>query len=222
METETSGGEELKREAESAATSGVNLRERARQLTLDALQDGKLSLGEIRRIGESITEGVSLGLAGKGAELKAGLEEAVKGMDEAIGQAVQRVTMTFREAIDRGKDFNEQELKSSIERMRDLEKDFLQSLKDVAGKSGGKLKEELNEISGHLGRAGTDTGQRVRESLSALSSSLSAQATSTGSSVREAATTTAARLAELASGVLAGLSEVMKGKPATNPPGDEK
>lgn len=221
METENSGAEELKRELESAATSGANLRERARQLTRDALKDGKLSLEDIRRIGESITEGVSLGLSGKGAELKAGLQEAIKGMDEAIGQAVQRLAMTFREAIDRGRDFNEQELKASIERMRDLEKDFVQSLKDVAGKSGGMLKEELTEISGHLTRAGTDTGQRVRESLSALNSSLSAHATSTGSSVREAATTTAARLAELASGVLAGLSEVMKGKTASRQ-GDEK
>jgi gas vesicle protein len=221
METESSGAEALKREAELAASSGANLRERARQLTLDALKDGKLSLDEIRQIGQSITEGVSLGLSGKGAELQAGMKEAVNGMDEAIGQAVQRVSMTFREAIDRGKEFNEQELKSSIERMRDLEKDFVQSLKDVAGKSGGKLKDELTEISGHLGRAGTDTGARVRESLSALSSSLSTQATTTGTSVREAATTTASRLAELASGVLAGLSEVMKSKPASGA-GDNK
>lgn len=205
--------DDLKREAEAAASQGENLRERARQITLDALKDGRLSLEEIRNIGEAITEGVSLGLAERGGELKSGLKEAIGGMDEALGQAAQRVSMTFREAIERGKDFNEMELKSSIERMRDLERDFVQSLKDVAGKSGGKLKEELGEIAGHLGRTGTDTGGRVRESLNALYNSLNAQAGSASSTLKDAARTTAARLADLASGVLAGLSEAMKHKP---------
>jgi gas vesicle protein len=205
--------DDLKREAETAASQGGNLRDRARQITLDALKDGKLSLEEIRNIGQAITEGVSLGLAGRGGELKSGLKEAVNGMDEAIGQAAQRVSMTFREAIERGKDFNEMELKSSIERMRDLERDFVESLKDVAGKSSGKLKEELTEISGHLGRTGTDTGGRVKESLGALYTTLNAQAGSTSSSLQDAARTTAARLADLASGVLAGFSEAIKHKP---------
>jgi len=205
--------DDLKREAETAASQGGNLRDRARQITLDALKDGKLSLEEIRNIGQAITEGVSLGLAGRGGELKSGLKEAVNGMDEAIGQAAQRVSMTFREAIERGKDFNEMELKSSIERMRDLERDFVESLKDVAGKSGGKIKEELTEISGHLGRTGTDTGGRVKESLGALYTTLNAQAGSTSSSLQDAARTTAARLADLASGVLAGFSEAIKHKP---------
>lgn len=221
METESSKVEVLKREAESAASSGGDLHGRAKQLVLDALNDGKLSFEEIRNIGQAVIEGVSVGLAEKGGEMKAGLKDAVGGMDEAIGQAAQRVTMTFREAIDRGKDFNEQELKSSIERMRDLEKDFVESLKEVASKSGGKLKEELTEISGHLGRTGTDTGNRVKESLNALYSSLNAQAGSTSSSVKEAAKTTASRLADLASGVLAGLSDALKEKPA-NRPGDDK
>ncbi len=211
MET-SNVADDLKREAETAASQGENIRDRARQITLDALKDGKLSLEEIRNIGQAITEGVSLGLTGRGGELKSGLKEAVNGMDEAIGQAAQRVSMTFREAIERGKDFNEMELKSSIERMRDLERDFVESLKDVAGKSGGKLKEELTEISGHLGRTGTDTGGRVKESLSALYTTLNAQAGSTSSTLQDAARTTAARLADLASGVLAGFSEAMKHK----------
>ena len=205
--------DDLKSKAEAAASQGENLRDRAKQITLDALKDGKLSLEEIRNIGQAITEGVSLGLADRGSELKSGLKEAVSGMDEAIGQAAQRISMTFREAIERGKDFNEMELKSSIERMRDLERDFVESLKDVAGKSGGKLKEELTEISGHLGRTGTDTGGRVKDSLGALYTSLNAQAGSTSSTLKDAAKTTAARLADLASGVLAGLSEAMKHKP---------
>jgi gas vesicle protein len=212
MNAESNMTEDLKREAETAACEGGNLRNRAKQLTLDALKDGKLSLEEIRNIGQAITEGVSLGLTKGGGELKSGLKEAVGGMDEAIGQAAQRVSMTFREAIERGKDFNETELKSSIERMRDLERDFLESLKDVAGKSGGKLKEELTEISGHLGRAGTDTGGRVKESLNGLYAALNAQAGSTSSTIKDAARTTSARLADLASGVLAGLSEAMKNK----------
>lgn len=222
MDTDSDMTEDLKREAETAASKGENLRDRAKQLTLDALKDGKLSLEEIRNIGQAITEGVSLGLNKGGGELKSGLKEAVGGMDEAIGQAAQRVSMTFREAIERGKDFNEMELKSSIERMRDLERDFLGSLKDVAGKSSGKLKEELTEISGHLGRAGTDTGGRVKESLSALYDTLAAQAGSTGSNLKEAARTTSGRLAELASGVLAGFSEAMKNKPEDRADSDKQ
>lgn len=202
----------VKQESQKAAFQGQDLRDRAKQITLDALRDGKLSIDEIRNIGQAITEGVSLGLAERGSDLKNGLKEAVGGMDEAIGQAAQRVSMTFREAIERGKEFNEAELKSSIERLRDLERDFVESLKDVAGKSSGKLKEELSEISGHLGRTGTDTGGRVMESLSVLYNTLNSQAGSTSATLKDAAQVTAARLADLASGVLAGLSESIRKK----------
>ncbi len=212
MDTESGMTETIKREAEAAASEGEDLRARARQITLDALKDGKLSLGEIRAIGQAITEGVSLGLAGRGAEIRGGLKEAVGGMDEALGQAAQRLSMTFRETLERGKDFNETELKSSIERMRDLERDFVDSMKDIASKSGGKLKDELGEISEHLGRAGTDTGSRVRESLTALYGTLSGQAGSAGASMKDAAQTTTGRLAGVVSGVLDGLSEVLKSK----------
>jgi hypothetical protein len=206
---ETSGLLELKDEAEQAAAA-PDLQERVRQLTSKALHDRKLSLAEIREIMAAITEGVGAGLSGRGGELRSGLRQAVSGLDEAVGSAAEAVTLTLREAASQGRAFKEGEMKDSLERLKDLEGQLLDSLKDAARKSSGKLKEEWTALAEHMKTTGTDTGPRVRGALENLANGVSASSKAGQAGVREVVDTASERLSQVASGVLAALSESLK------------
>jgi hypothetical protein len=206
---ETSGLLELKDEAEQAVAA-PDLQERVRQLTSKALRDRKLSLTEIREIMAAVTEGVGAGLSGRGGELRSGLRQAVSGLDQAVGSAAEAVTLTLREAASQGRAFKEGEMKDSLERLKDLEGQLLDSLKDAARKSSGKLKEEWTALAEHMKTTGTDTGTRVRGALENLVNGVSASSKAGQAGVREVVDTASERLSQVASGVLAALSESLK------------
>ena len=206
---ETSGLEQLRNEAEEAAVA-PDLQERVRQLTSKALLDRKLSLAEIREIMAAITECVGSGISRRGGELRTGLRQAVDGLDEAVGSAAEAVMLTLREAASQGRAFKEGELKVSLERLKDLEGQLLDSLKDAAKKSSGNLREEFATLAEHMKTTGTDTGTRVRGALETLVNGVNASAKAGQAGVQEVVDTASERLSQVASGVLAGLSESLK------------
>jgi hypothetical protein len=206
---ETVGLLELKNEAEQAVAA-PDLQERVRQLTSKALQDRKLSVAEIREILAAITEGVGSGLSGRAGELRTGLRQAVSGLDEAVGSAAEAVTLTLREAASQGRAFKEGEMKDSLERLKDLEGQLLDSLKDAAQKSTGKLKEEWAAMAEHLKTTGTDTGTRVRGALETLVNGVNASTRAGQAGIQDVVGTASERLSQVASGVLAALSESIK------------
>lgn len=198
------------RDEAAAAASKPDLRERVRDLTARALHERRMDLQELREIVGAITSGVGSGLAAHGGEMKAGLKQAVEGLDDAISSAAQKVSYTLREAADQGRAFKDNELKASLEQLRDLETQFVDTLKQTASQSGGKLKEELDTLSEHLKNSGTRTGEQVREALQQMASGVKATTEAGREKLSETASTATDRLAEVASGVLAAVSDALK------------
>lgn len=198
-------------EAASAAAAGEpDLRERVRDLTARALHERRMDLHALREIVAAITSGVGSGLATRGGEMKVGLRQAVAGLDEAVGSAAQKVSYTLREAADHGRAFKENELKASLAQLRDLETQFVDTLKQTASESGGTLKEELGRLSEHMKNSGTRTGEQVHEALKQLASGAKATHDVGRTTLSETAGIATDRLAEVASGMLAAVSEALK------------
>lgn len=197
-------------EAAEAATGSPDLRERVRELTAKALQDRSLSFAELREIVSAITSGVASGLTSRGGEMKDGLKQAVSGLDDAVGSAAQAASYTLQEAVAQGKAFKDNELKARLEQLRDLESQIVDTLKQTASQSGGKLKEELDTLSEHLKNSGTRTGEQVREALQQLAGGVKATSAAGRAGLSESASTATERLSQVASGVLAALSESLK------------
>lgn len=196
---------------EAAAAAGEpDLHERVRELTSRALHERKMNLHELREIVGAITSGVGSGLASRGEEMKAGLKEAVSGIDEAVGSAAQKVSYTLREAADQGRSFRDHELRDSLEQLRTLESQLVDTLRQTASQSGGKLKEEMETLSTHLKNSGTRTGEQVRDALQQLASGVKTTAETSRERFSEAASITRDRLSEAASGVLAAMSDALK------------
>lgn len=198
------------REAAAEASGAPDLRERVRELTARALHERRAALDDVRAIVAAVTEGVGSGLSARGGEIKEGLKQAVSGLDDALGGAAQAASYTINEAVEQGRAFKENELKASLEQLRDLETQFVDTLKTTAKQSGGKLKEELEHLVDHLKITGTRTGEQVRESLGQFASGVRAGSAAGRAGLSESASVASERLAQVASGVLAALSDSLK------------
>jgi gas vesicle protein len=194
----------------AAAASGPDLRERVRELTARALHERRMALQNVREIVTAVASGVGNGLTARGGEIKDGLRQAVSGLDDAVGSAAQAVSYSVREAVEQGRAFKDNELKASLEQLRDLETQLLDTLKHTASQSGGKLKEELGYLSEHLKHSGTRTGEQVREALQQLASGVKASGEAGRAGLSESASVATERLSQVASGVLSALSDSLK------------
>lgn len=192
------------------AASEPDLRERVRDLTARALHERRMALSDLRAIVSTIVSGVGSGLTARGGEIRAHLKEAVTGVDEAVGSAAQRASYTLQEAAEAGRAFKENELKASLEQLRDLEGQLVDTLKDTATQSGGKLKEELGYLSDHLRHSGTHTGQQAREGLERLARGLKASGAAGRAGLSESAHAATDHLAQVASGMLEALADSLK------------
>jgi len=197
-------------DAAASAASEPDLHERVRELTARALHERRLALQNIGEIVGAITSGVGSGLAARGGEMKDGLKQAWAGIDDAVGNAAQAASYALQEAAAQGKAFKDNELKASLEQLRDLEAQLVDSLKQTASQSGGKLKEELGYLSDHLKHSGSRTGEQVREALQQLAGGVKAGSEAGRAGLSETASTAAGRLSQVASGILAALSDSLK------------
>jgi gas vesicle protein len=194
----------------AAAASEPDLRERVRELTARALHERRMALQNVREIVPAISSGVGSGLTARGGEIKDGLRQAVSGLDDAVGSAAQAVSYSVREAVEQGRAFKDNELKASLEQLRDLETQLVDTLRHTASQSGGKLKEELGYLSDHLKHSGTRTGEQVREALQQLASGVKASGEAGRAGLSESASVATERLSQVASGVLSALSDSLK------------
>lgn len=198
------------RDEAAAAAGSPDLRERVREFTARALHDRRLALEDMRAIVAAVTEGVNTGLSARGGELKAGLKQAVSGLDDAFGSAAQAATYTIREAVEQGRAFKDNELKTRLEELRDLETRFVDTLRQTARQSGGALRDELDQLAGHMNVAGTRTGGQVREALGEFAAGLKSSAAAGRAGLSESATAAGDKLSQVASGVLAAVSDSLK------------
>ena len=210
--SESSIPEQLQQLHEEAAAAAAepDLRERVRALTARALHERQLALQDVGEIVGAITSGIGSGLTARGGEIRDSLTQAVSGLDDAVGSAAQTASYTLREAVDQGRAYKDAELKASLEQLRDLETQLVDTLRQTAKQSTGKLKEELDALTQHLTHSGTRTGEQVREALAQLASGVKQTGEAGRASLNETANTAAERLSQVASGVLAALSESLK------------
>ncbi|MCA1977656.1 MAG: hypothetical protein LDL19_00315 [Thiobacillus sp.] len=200
---------QLRSEAEEAV-GAPDLRERVRELTARALHERRMVFEDMRAIVRAIAEGVGSGLAARGGEMKDGLKQAVAGLDDAIGSAAQAASYTISEAVEQGRAFKENELKASLEQLRDLESQLVDALKQTAKLSGGKFREELEHLADHLKISGTRTGEQVRDALKQFASGVRTGAAAGRAGLGESASAAGERLSQVASGVLDALSDSLK------------
>ncbi len=204
--------------AEDAPGATPDLHARVKAATVAALRDGKLSVDELRDIGRSLTEGISLGLSQRGGGLKEGLSQAISGMGQAYGEVSERISLTLKETLERGRNFKDEDLKEPLERLKSLENEFRAIFKDLTDKSGQHLKGEWHEVADHITKVGSDIGGRMRDSVESLYNRLHGETREAREAVKGALGESGSRISDAASGLMAGVSEVLKKTDKDTPP----
>jgi hypothetical protein len=210
MSDEQMSNEQIRAAASDSVAKGDDIRDRVRELTLKALQSRRLDLNGMREVMKSMTEGVSVGAERRGHDVRTALADAFTGMDQAMSKAAQASSLALKELADRGREFSNVELKQGLERMRQMEGDFLDAVRQVSHAAGGSVKSEWQELLNHAQRAGTDTGRVISETARDFSMRMSAAMSDSAVAGVEAARQFGERFAALASGLLAGMAEAIR------------
>ncbi len=188
------------------------LRGRVRELVMKTLVERQLDPPAIKEVMRMTVSGVGEGLAQRGSEAGTALLEAVHGLDEAVSRSVYSVQLALEEVWGQGRHFADQDVRETVDEFRELEDDLLTTLKDSSAKAQGWLKQELLDISTHLGRTGTDTGMRVKAVLEVFNNHLAEVASGAGSEAISTAQEAGSRLTAVASGILRGLADSLDAK----------
>ncbi len=204
--------EQIRAAASASMAGGENIRERVRDLTLQALQSRRLDLAAVRDVVRSMTEGITAGAEQRGYDVRQALSEAFAGMDQAMSKAAQASSLALQELSAKGREFSDTELKQGLERMQQMEGHFMDAVKHVSQAAGGTVRNEWQDLLAHAQRAGTDTGRIVSNTLRDFSMRMGATMSDSAVSGLELARQFGERFAAMTSGILAGMSEALKPK----------
>jgi len=210
MEEKGMSSDDLRAAASASMAGGGDIRDRVRDLMLQALRERKFDYTGMREVMHSMTEGISIGAEKSGKEVRHALAEAFTGMDQALSKVAQAGSLAMKEMTDRGRDFSQNELKQGLDSMRRMESDFLDSVRQVSKSAAGTVKGEWQDLLGHAQRTGTDTGRVIADTAREFSTRMASTMSDSALAGMEAARTFGERFAAAASGILQGMSEALR------------
>lgn len=204
--------EMLKQMASQAVTQGENLRETVHNLTLQALKTRELTLEQIKGVLKAVTAGVNLGAATPSVDASKAFSEALRGMDQALLKAVQASHLALQQVVSQGKEFNESQMKKTLDDLERLEDQFLDSIKQASEGATSKVQEQWSELLKHTKHAGTDSGAQAMRTMEEFRNRMTATMRETRAATFKAAHAFSENFATLTSGILIGLSEALLDK----------
>jgi len=201
------------------AEQGKDLQAQVRDITMRALSQRSLSASEVKGVIHAVTEGVTLGLGRRAGEIKGSVREALSGLDEALQKAAESTKLAAQQLLSQGKEFGQQDLKPAMDELKQMEEMFLSTVSKVSAAAGGRIKEEFASQLSHVRRSGTDSGRVVAATVLEFSHSAGSTLKTGAQQTASAASELKQRLTLLASGILAGMADVLHNKAK---PGERK
>ena len=117
-------------DAASAATAeDQEIRERAKGLTSQVLQQGRVDPDAVREIVRAMMGGTPGTPASSGADAREMFAEAVRTLDEALVKSASETHHALQQLASRGKDFSDNDLKEALVSLRRLEQDYAAAVK---------------------------------------------------------------------------------------------
>jgi hypothetical protein len=212
--------EVLKTMASECVKQGENLRAGVRELTLKALQTRELSLGQIKQVVGSVTQGVNLGAVGPGINTEKALADALAGMDDALLKAAQASQIALQQLGRAGEDFEHSQMKKALDDLERMEDEFLGTVKQASEGANAQLKGQWAGVLQNMKTGSTETGAQVATMMQQYGEQMQAAMRAQRRVGLKTAHLLGQNFATLASGVLIGLTEALQkksGPPAGDP-----
>jgi len=194
----------------ASAQQGEAMRKAVSDATLRALQGRELTLANIRKVLETVTQAASAGAAQNSlpaVDVGDLLGKAFAGMDAALLQAVQAQRKALQQFVDQGLSLQEKHMKDALANIEKMEDVFFATVGKAAQHATGAMQPAWDQVLTAMRLKGTDTGAQAASSVEQLM----AQAQTALSGGRAAGLRSAQAMMEsyatLVSGVLIGMSE---------------
>lgn len=204
--------EGIKQAASAAVSEGQDIRERVRDLTLSAIKQRRMDASEVKSIVKALAEGITLGLDKRAHDSRQALGQAFSGLDAALTKSAEASHLALKQLTDHGHDFSQHDLKTALDNLKKVEQDFLDTVSEVAGRSKGQVKTELDELLTHTRRTGTDTARQVSSTLAEFSQQMHGVAHEAKAAGSGAAHKLSSRFTQLAAGILEGIAQALREK----------
>lgn len=202
--------------ASASAKQTAQLRQAVHDATVGALQGRELSLANIRKVVNTVTQAATAGAA-QNTKIDAVnlLDQAVAGLDDAVLKAVEANRVALQQFVDRGADLRETQLKKALGDLEKFEDMFLGAVKKGASAAGNPLAGPWGEVLKKFDMGGTLTGAGANGAAEQLANQLQTALRDGRAIGLKAAQTLAESYSALVSGVLIGMSDAMRGAGST-------
>ena len=200
---------------------GDAVRAAVRDATLRALQGRELTLQNIRKVLEQVTQAASKGAMANAArpqDVEALLQKTVAGMDDALLKAVDANRVALERFVEQGIDLQNSAMKKALDDLDKLEDAMIAAVRKSAGAAGEQMTAMWAPILQQMKLGGTDTGTKAAATLEDMAARMQGAIRESRAGSLRAANAIAGSYAALVGGVLLGMSEAMKGsQPAGGP-----
>jgi hypothetical protein len=195
--------------AEASAKQGESLRQSVSAATLRALQGREMTLGNIRKVVQSMAGAASLGLAQNpsgAVDGEALLGNALAGIDGALLQAVEANRKALEQFVGNGMALSEKPLKTALANVEKMEDVFFEGIAKVS-QGAGPMQAVWEQALSTLRMKGTDTGAQAAQTVTGLASQAQTLMREGRATSMRAAQAMLDSYAAMVSGVLIGMSE---------------
>ena len=187
------------------------IRKRVRELTSQVLAQGRVDPEAVRDVVRAVTgQGATGADSATSATSRASFAEIVRTLDEALVKSAGAAHVALLTLAARGDAFTDNDLKDALVALRRLEADYAALVTRLAEQMSGNLRQEMADLAVQAQHVGAEASARVAALMGEFAGRMGEGATSGLDSVRGAGV----RMALLASGVLAGVADALRDRPA--------
>jgi hypothetical protein len=202
---------DMQHEIRRALERGRHIQSQVRDITLKALAHGELDGAGMRKVTREALETVREAAAVHGERAKDLMREAIDGVDQALAHAAQALKLSLEEAGGRADKFSRKDLAKARESLQDLEKLFVDTLRESARAGRGAAGSMFEDLAKHAQASGTAVGRQLKD-MAPLSGRLADAGREQFVAGLRGAAASGAAMARIASGVLAGLADSLAEK----------
>jgi hypothetical protein len=189
-----------------ATTEDQAIRERVKVLTSQVMQQGRVDPEAVKDIFRAVVGATPGNAAAGGAAERELFADAVRKLDEALMKSAGATHDALQHLASRGQNFTDNDLKEALATLRELEQDYTAAAGRIAEAMTGNLTREITELAAHAQNVGAEASARVAGMMSEFAGGVGAVPAM--ATVRDASV----RMALLASGVLAGVADALRGQ----------
>lgn len=211
--------------SKASGRQGEAVRTAVRDATLQALQGRELTLQNIRKVLQKVTEATSTGALsnmGKPQDVEGLLLKAVAGMDDAMLKAVEANRIALERFVDQGIDLQHSHLKKALGDLEKFEDAMIGAVRKSAGGAGDQVSALWAPVLNQMQAGGTNTGASASATLEDVVTRMSGAMRESRAAGLRAANALAGSYAAMVGGVLLGMSEALRGASSAGQGGARK